>query len=92
MMNKESIIAMYIRISSEDEDKENNSIKNQKNLLANYINCSPELSKFEVIEFVDDGYSGTNFERPAFKEMMECVQKGKIISLNRKKYDKIKIT
>jgi len=78
MTNKESTIAMYIRISSEDEDKESNSIKNQKNLLENYINSSPELSKFEVIAFVDDGYSGTNFERPAFKEMMEDIKNGTI--------------
>ena len=61
--------AVYLRLSRSDGDQqESNSIKNQRALLNDYLGKHPELHK--VDEYVDDGYSGTNFERPDFKRMM----------------------
>jgi len=55
--------AVYLRLSRSDGDQqESNSIKNQRALLNDYLGKHPELHK--VDEYVDDGYSGTNFERP----------------------------
>lgn len=65
--------AIYLRISRDDEDKaESDSIQNQRELLKSYIEKHPELILER--EFVDDGYSGTNFDRPGFQRMMDMVQ------------------
>ena len=64
--------AVYLRLSRSDGDQqESNSIKNQRALLNDYLGKHPELHK--VDEYVDDGYSGTNFERPDFKRMMSLL-------------------
>lgn len=64
--------AVYLRLSRSDGDQqESNSIKNQRALLNDYLGKHPELHK--VDEYVDDGYSGTNFERPDFKRMMNLI-------------------
>lgn len=64
--------AVYLRLSRSDGDQqESNSIKNQRALLNDYMGKHPELHK--VDEYVDDGYSGTNFERPDFKRMMRMM-------------------
>lgn len=65
--------AVYLRLSRSDGDQqESNSIKNQRALLNDYLGKHPELHK--VDEYVDDGYSGTNFERPDFKRMIRLYQ------------------
>ena len=77
-------IAMYLRISSEDDDlkdtgkEESESISNQRGLLTNYISIHPEFASADVLEFCDDGWSGKNFERPDFTRMMEQVKTGQI--------------
>ena len=69
--------AAYLRLSRSDGDQqESNSIKNQRALLNDYLGKHPELHK--VDEYVDDGYSGTNFERPDFKRMMQDIENRKI--------------
>lgn len=69
--NEKYNCATYLRLSRSDGDQqESNSIKNQRALLNDYMGKHPELHKFD--EYVDDGYSGTNFERPDFKRMMPC--------------------
>ena len=76
--------AMYLRISSEDEDlrtgekDESESISNQRSLLREYVSGHAELAGSEILEFCDDGWSGTNFERPAVKELLEQVKRGQI--------------
>lgn len=67
----EKIIALYERLSSEDENMgESYSISNQKKLLEDY--CSEkEWTRFK--HFTDDGISGIAFERPDFKAMMNMV-------------------
>ncbi len=75
-MAKEKIIALYERLSHEDENMgESYSIQNQKKLLEDY--CREKgWTKFR--HFSDDGISGTTFERPEFKRMMEIVTEGGI--------------
>ena len=68
--------ASYSRLSREDGDKmESDSIRNQKDLIADY---AAQRGIRIVSEYTDDGYSGTNFDRPNFQRMMEDVKKKKI--------------
>lgn len=87
--NKDIRAAAYLRLSIEDGDKaESNSIGNQRELIRDFAAERPGLHLVE--EYADDGYTGTNFERPGFKRMMEDVQnpvyraKGEIMSLTDK--------
>ena len=59
-------IAMYLRLSKEDEfiRDESNSITNQRAFIRNYINKDKALRKMNVLEFVDDGYTGKNMAGP----------------------------
>lgn len=75
--SKKFLAADYSRLSREDGDKaESDSIRNQKELISDFIAKQPDMEL--VDEYIDDGYSGTNFERPGFQRMMEDVKKGKI--------------
>lgn len=66
----------YSRLSREDGDKlESDSIRNQRDLISDYA-ARKGISIAE--EYIDDGYSGTTFDRPAFQRMMEDVKKKKI--------------
>lgn len=66
-MQSKKTLAFYIRLSDEDYDLkksdkvESNSVANQRNLLLDYYQSHPALREFEVIEFCDDGFTGTNF-------------------------------
>lgn len=74
MMNQQpdKITALYCRLSQDDTlDGESNSITNQKALLSKY---AAEHGFRNTIFFVDDGFSGTNFQRPGFLEMMKYVE------------------
>ena len=80
---KEKIIALYIRLSVEDRDLDelktaSVSIQNQKVHLRNFLMCHPETASGEIREFIDDGYTGTNMDRPAFQEMMKLVREEQI--------------
>ena len=61
------LIALYLRLSLEDIDTrqkttdESNSITNQRSVLIKYVRNHPDLKDMKAIEFVDDGYTGTNF-------------------------------
>ena len=81
----EKTLAMYIRLSVEDGDlrssqekSESNSVTNQRKILQSYRDQHSDLLAYRVVEFCDDGYSGTSFERPNFKRMMEMVRHGEI--------------
>lgn len=66
--------ALYVRLSRDDElQGESNSIKNQKEMLLQYAKSKGYTN---VQYYSDDGYSGTNFNRPDFKRMMERVEAG----------------
>lgn len=72
-------VGLYIRLSESDEGKsyesESESIINQRNLLIDYVRSNG----FTLIdEYVDDGFTGTNFDRPGFKRLIEDIECGKI--------------
>ena len=81
-------IALYLRLSQADGDldknnkDESNSIENQRILLTSFVETREDLNPLitggSVTEYVDDGYTGTNFDRPAFKQMVEDVKAKKI--------------
>lgn len=75
-------IAIYMRISDEDEELEtggeSNSIAGQRMLLMDFIRNRIELRDYNVIEFVDDGYSGTNFDRPAVLTLLEMAKRKEV--------------
>ena len=74
--------AIYVRLSKEDGDvasaakAESNSISNQKNLIRDFLKDKDDI--IVVSERVDDGYSGSNFQRPAFQRMMDDAKCGEI--------------
>ena len=68
-------VGLYIRLSRDDGNIESDSIVSQRSLLNQYVK---ENNYIVVDEYVDDGFSGTNFDRPAFKEMMKDIKLGKI--------------
>ena len=73
---------IYLRLSQGDEDidglekKESNSISNQKLLLEGFIDAHDDLKLVDI--FIDDGYSGSNFERPEFHRMMTSMKAGNL--------------
>ena len=74
-------VAIYIRLSQEDEDNgteksESNSITSQKTLLNEFIEEHDDLIVYDT--YIDDGYTGTNFDRPGFQNLLEDMKKGNI--------------
>ena len=71
-------VGVYVRLSREDEDRNGNdseSIKNQKDYILKYV----IENGFNLIQiYCDDGYSGTNFNRPGFNNMIQDIENGKI--------------
>lgn len=77
------VIAIYIRLSAEDGDlsdekSESNSVVNQRAYIRRFIELRPEFAGAQILEFCDDGYSGTNMERPAVRRLLEQVRQRKI--------------
>lgn len=74
--NKEYKAAIYIRLSREDGDKEESeSVVNQRKILQAYA----KENNYKVVdEYVDDGYTGTNFNRPSFQKMVSDIENKKI--------------
>ncbi|MCC8029990.1 MAG: recombinase family protein [Lachnospiraceae bacterium] len=75
--------AIYLRLSREDGDftglgekKESNSIANQRKLIEDFLKNHPEIISYQ--EFCDDGYTGTNFDRPDFQRMLDQIKKREI--------------
>lgn len=77
--NIDKITALYCRLSRDDESQgDSNSIKNQKTILQKYA----DDNGFANTEFfVDDGYSGTNFERPDWQRLISQVEEGNISTI-----------
>ena len=72
----DKITALYERLSRDDENQgDSNSVVNQKAMLERY---SRENGFTNLCHFTDDGYSGTNFNRPAWQELMSLVDEGKV--------------
>lgn len=74
--NEEYRVAIYMRLSKDDGDKEESeSIVNQRKILKSFVKEN-HYSLYN--EYVDDGYSGTNFNRPSFKKMINDIEAGKV--------------
>ena len=74
-MNSSFKVGFYIRLSRDDGNIESDSIVSQRSLLRRYVK---ENNYIVVDEYVDDGFSGTNFDRPGFKKMIQDIELGKI--------------
>ena len=73
----EKITALYCRLSQEDANEgDSNSITNQKDILLRY---AKEHRFPNPTFFVDDGYSGTNYDRPGFQQMLSEIEAGKVV-------------
>jgi len=78
-MDNQFVLAMYLRISSNDEEYgDSQSITGQRYLINEYIRTHTEFKNAHVIEFLDDGYSGMNFERPGIIKLLEKAKNGEI--------------
>ena len=81
---KRYVIALYIRLSSADRDKDENgkdesdSVTAQRDMIRNFIAARPQFSGAEIIEFCDDGRTGTNFERTGVAKMLDAAKRGQI--------------
>ena len=71
-------VGAYLRLSKEEfsNEKESNSITNQKLIIDNYLENNKEYKLVDY--YIDDGYSGTNFNRPEFQRMLEDIKNKKI--------------
>ena len=81
-LSKTYLCGGYLRLSKEDGDVagsetlQSNSIENQKEYIEDYIHSKPEI---KIVDFyVDDGYSGVNFDRPDFQRMLQDIKNKKI--------------
>ena len=69
--------AAYIRLSREDGDKaESDSIGNQKKLIQEYVKGKTDLFLYDL--YIDDGFTGTNFHRPAFERMLADIEEKRV--------------
>ncbi|KAI4445410.1 hypothetical protein C823_007524 [Eubacterium plexicaudatum ASF492] len=82
MNDKTFYAAMYLRLSRDDQEKqageksESGSIAGQRELIRSFIREQPDMELYD--SYVDDGWSGGNFDRPEFKRMMEDVEAGRV--------------
>lgn len=73
------IIAAYSRISDQDDAKdESNSIKNQRAMIRNYADLYAEFSNAKIVDYVDDGISGSHTDRKAYQRLMDDVKRGAV--------------
>ena len=79
LRQSDKITALYCRLSRDDElQGDSNSIVNQKAILSKY---AKENGFKNPLFFVDDGYSGTNFNRPSWSELLEKIENGEVATL-----------
>ncbi|MEY8524933.1 recombinase [bacterium 1XD8-76] len=88
MKKKHFLAAMYLRLSRDDEDKdskagktgmvksESNSIGSQRELIRAFVMEQSDMELYDI--YVDDGFSGSNFERPEFKRMLADIESGRV--------------
>lgn len=70
-------VAEYIRLSREDGDKaESDSIGNQRKLIGDYLRDKEEFIPYDI--YIDDGFTGTNFNRPSFQRMIADIEDEKV--------------
>ena len=78
------LLAAYYRTSLEDYERahglseQSQSIGNQRKVVMEFLRGNRELSQYPVIEYVDDGLTGTNIDRPQFQAMIEAARQGSV--------------
>ncbi|MDL2272970.1 recombinase family protein [Oscillospiraceae bacterium OttesenSCG-928-G22] len=78
-MNNSYVLAAYLRISSDDGlHGDSQSISGQRELIRGFVRSHPEFKGADFIEFSDDGYSGTNFQRPGVAELLDRARSGEV--------------
>ena len=83
-MRDNGVTALYERLSRDDDSAgESNSILNQKKYLEDYARQNGFTN---IRHYSDDGYTGTNFDRPAFTQMMSDIEAGQISTVIVKDY------
>lgn len=97
MMIESKHLAFYLRLSDEDYDigkgvrklkVESNSITNQRNMIKQFIKGKREFAGCNIVEFCDDGYTGTNMNRPGFQDMLKAIEQKKIDTIIFKDYSR----
>ena len=82
MKREERLLVKYYRLSLEDEaDGESNSIRNQRKLIEDYVEEREDLRELTSLELSDDGYTGTNFNRPGIKRFLDLLKKNQVACL-----------
>lgn len=82
LKEKQFYAAMYLRLSRDDEDRdgltksESNSIGSQRKLIKSFLREQPDIELYDI--YVDDGYTGSNFDRPEFKRMIADIEAGRV--------------
>lgn len=72
-------VGLYLRLSREDEGEgESGSITAQRRIIGEYLSAAPDMTGVPVWEFCDDGFSGTDFDRPGIRGLLEAVRRGEI--------------
>ena len=72
-------VALYIRLSVEDNKKRGCSVENQKLVLNDFLADKPDFVVYDT--YIDNGMTGTNFHRPGFQQMLSDIEAGYILSL-----------
>ena len=74
---KKWLMGMYLRLSADEKvDGESNSVLNQKKLIEYFLQSRNDIRIYKI--YIDDGYTGTDFNRPGYKEMLQDIQRKKI--------------
>ncbi len=82
-------VGIYIRLSHSDKDKEESeSISNQRSIILSYLK-NLDINYQIYQEYIDDGYSGTNFNRPSFIKLINDIEEGKINCVITKDYSRL---
>lgn len=78
-ITENKITALYERLSRDDElAGDSNSIVNQKKMLEDYAKSNGYNN---LMHFTDDGYSGGNFDRPGWKQLLRLIEEGKVATV-----------
>lgn len=84
-------LVVYLRLSKIDSQTfdESDSITNQRKLLLEYIRSHSDLHVYEIIELVDDGFTGTDMERPSFQQLVELCKTGMVACIIVKDFSRL---
>lgn len=89
--------AVYIRLSAEDDNvdgrakKESDSVTSQRILLKSFVIDQLGVAEADILEYVDDGVSGTHFKRNGFQQLQEDMKSGQIGCVVVKDFSSIKV-